>query len=146
MEEDKDKAAIQFVAQFRFKFKEKFGVTPKITYDLQETPKIPLQIIEGAANDILNTLCSYFYQSGITTIYHDKNVLLCRWVYYKVCIELGYSKTKAASYIRQQSASVGYGYGRITKLIKDNDEEATRVYNEIKNKITEAITGNTKTV
>lgn len=142
-EEDRQRQAERYVSGFKYRFEEKFGVVPKVSYRL-EPPRevqnlISLELIEQAANTVLNTLSEQFYSEGIRTVFHDTNVLLCRWCYYKLSIDAGHTKSRMSKYIKQSQASVGYGLGKINKLILEKNEREQAIYSKIKNLLDEKI-------
>lgn len=128
----------RYIQAFKRTFKRKFGHECSVRYIVKQKPILPLEIIADSADSILNTLTNEYYENGIRTIYHDDNVLLCRWCYYKLAQENGHIKSRSAKFIKQSGPSVGYGLGKITQLIKEDGKEK-QIYDKIKSLIEDTI-------
>lgn len=137
--DEKEQEAAKYVAGFITRFKFKFGVAPKVEFDLKIPKVIPLLIIIEAANSILNATTGINYQNGISTVCYDDNVLLYRWIYYKIAVDSKYSPMRAARLIKQNAANTQHGRSKINKLLNEGDERTTTAYNKVRAEINEKI-------
>lgn len=137
--DDKEREAAKYVAGFITRFKFKFGVAPKIEYDLKIPKVIPISIIIEAANTVLNATTGLNYENGISTVYYDDSVLLYRWIYYKIAVDSKYNPSRAARLIKQHAANTQHGRSKINKLLNDGDERTTTAYNKVRAEINDKI-------
>jgi len=138
-EEEKKREIDRYLLGVRERFREKFGIELVTKYKIEvpaiTTKLIPLDFYVTAANNVLNTLTDLQYELGIKTEgQSDENVLLCRWCYYLLTKEVGYTNSRVARYIKKNSPSVGYGLGKIKKLIQNEGREK-ETYQRIKNEV-----------
>ncbi len=137
-DDEREREAAAFAERFKYRFKYKFGVMPTIKFNFNQPKLIPLTILAEASNTILNTLSTQFYSDGIATSYHDDYVLMCRWCYYKIALDMGHKRHLVSAYIKQSPQSVGYALGKIKQLIKHDGREKD-TFERIKKEVNEAI-------
>ena len=137
--DDKEQEAAKYVAGFIIRFKFKFGVVPKVEYDLRIPKIIPLSVIVEAANAVLNVATGLNYENGISTVYHDDSVLLYRWIYYKIAVDSKHSPMRAARFIKQNAANTQHGRSKINRLLNDGDQKTTNAYNKVRAEINDKI-------
>ena len=149
-EEEKKREIDKYLIGVRERFREKFGIELVTKYKLEipaiTTKLIPLDFYVTAADNVLNTLTDLQYELGIKTEgQSDENVLLCRWCYYLLTKEAGYSHTRMSRFIKQSAPSVQYGLKKVKKLISENGRE-NELFKKIKNELEWVVYRNIKTI
>jgi hypothetical protein len=135
MKDDKERNAEKDVKKFQQEFYKKYGVRPKVVYELENPELIPLEIIANAAGAILNKIGSQYYLEGIRSVLNDKDILLCRQVYYLLATNNGHRYIRSAKYLKQCAPNSKHAVGRISSLLAEGDDRTIRIYKLIKEEL-----------
>ena len=129
---DKETEAVNETKKFQRIFYKKFGVVPKVVYELTNLRGVSLELVGKACGTILNMLDTQYYPEGIQSFLNDKNILLCRQIFYFIAINNGHKYTRAAAYLKQASPNAKHAFGRINSQLAAGDERTISSYRLIK--------------
>lgn len=122
-----------FINTFKHEFKDNFGITPIVIYNLINTP-VSLTDLIALTDEVLNEKYGDVY-FGIKHKCRIQPVAEHRQVFYKIARELGFNYVYIAREMKVNHATVIYSANKVTSMLSSNDQVITGIYHTLKQKI-----------